>query len=209
MKKQEKTELTRERIIRAAVQEFGTNGYALTTVNAICGNHAIAKGLLYHNFKGKDGLYLACVSLCFDEVIAYLKTRDVRNDLQEYMQARFRYFSEHPLWARIFFEAVLQPPAALSDSIKIIKEEFDEFNRSVYRAALSRLPLREGVTEADAMEYYESMQEMFNGYYNSPAYEGKGLESAMADHECRLAKILDFMLYGIAERKRDSAPSLK
>ena len=37
MRQEEKTELTRERILQAAMQEFGTNGYAATKVNAICG----------------------------------------------------------------------------------------------------------------------------------------------------------------------------
>ena len=45
------------------------------------------------------------------------------------------------------------------------------------------------------------MQEMFNGYYSSPAYAGKDFQTIMADHEERLAKLVDFMLYGIAERR--------
>ena len=44
----------------------------LSTLNAICSNHGISKGLLYHNFAGKDGLYLACVSYCFSDVTEYL-----------------------------------------------------------------------------------------------------------------------------------------
>ena len=33
MRQEEKTELTRERILQAAMQKFGTNGYAATKVN--------------------------------------------------------------------------------------------------------------------------------------------------------------------------------
>ena len=57
---------------KAAIQELGTNGYTASTLNAICSNHGISKGLLYHNFTGKDGLYLACVSHCFSDVTEYL-----------------------------------------------------------------------------------------------------------------------------------------
>lgn len=46
MRQEEKIELTRERILQAAMQEFGTNGYAATKVNAICGKYGIPKGLL-------------------------------------------------------------------------------------------------------------------------------------------------------------------
>lgn len=61
MKKAEKTERTKERILQAAMEEFGRKGYAAATIGAICSEHGIAKGLLYHNFVGKDDLYLACV----------------------------------------------------------------------------------------------------------------------------------------------------
>ena len=53
MKKEEKTELTKKKILAAALQEFGTNGYRGASLNAIC-ESGIPKGLLYHNFKNKD-----------------------------------------------------------------------------------------------------------------------------------------------------------
>ena len=46
MRQEEKTELTRERILQADMQEFGANGYAATKVNTICGKSGIPKGLL-------------------------------------------------------------------------------------------------------------------------------------------------------------------
>lgn len=199
MKKEDKTERTKERIIQAAMQEFGTNGYAAATIGAICSGHSIAKGLLYHNFKSKDILYLACVSRCFSEVTAYLKAQNIGADLHRYMERRLVYFFEHPLCARIFFEAVLQPPASLKAEIKACKSCFDAFNRSVYQTALSGMTLRSGVTLEDALAYYEIMQEMFNGYFSSPSYAGKDLKTLVTEHENTLAQMLDFMLYGIVE----------
>lgn len=203
MKQEEKTELTKERILQAAIQEFGTNGYAASTLNAICSNHGISKGLLYHNFAGKDGLYLACVSHCFSDVTEYLKDKDIQDDLEKYMRMRFQYFSQYPRYARIFFEAMLQPPAALSTQIRELRKDFDSLNRKIYQTALSKVTLREGVTETDAIEYYEIMQEMFNGYFSSPAYAGKDFQRLMVDHEEKLPKMLNFMLYGIGERRTE------
>ena len=62
MKKEEKTELTKKKILSAALQEFGSNGYRGASLNAIC-ESGTPKGLLYHNFKNKDALYLSCVKL--------------------------------------------------------------------------------------------------------------------------------------------------
>lgn len=200
MKKQEKTELTRERILQAALAEFGDHGYRMASLNAICSGHDISKGLLYHNFTGKDGLYLACVSRCFECVTQALREQALRADLEEYMGLRLAYFSRHPRTARIFFEAVLQPPPALAEEIRVRKAEFDRFNRQFYQEALARLPLRAGVTREDAMAYFEIMQEMFNGYFSSPAYSGTDFQALITDHENQLSKILMLMLYGIAER---------
>ena len=36
MKKEEKTELTKERILTAAMEEFGEKGYAAAALNNIC-----------------------------------------------------------------------------------------------------------------------------------------------------------------------------
>lgn len=55
MKQEEKTRLTRERILSAAINEFGTKGYEKANINSVSGA-GIAKGLIYHNFSGKgDG----------------------------------------------------------------------------------------------------------------------------------------------------------
>ena len=114
------------------------------------------------------------------------------------MGLRYRFFSENPGLSQVFFEAVLQPPRHLVQAIRERKAEFDAFNQEIYCRALEKLTLRQGVTQQEALEYYTIVQEMFNGYFASPAYEGASLSDKVQDHEAKLARILDFMLYGIA-----------
>lgn len=45
MKQEEKTRLTRERIINAGIKEFGSKGYAGASINSVS-DSGIAKGLL-------------------------------------------------------------------------------------------------------------------------------------------------------------------
>lgn len=89
----------------------------------------------------------------------------------------------------------------LSAQIRTLRKTLDAFNRGIYRAALSKMTLREGISEADAIEYYEIMQEMFNGYFSSPVYADKDFRDLVSDHEERLSKLLNMMLYGIGERR--------
>ncbi len=199
MKKEEKTELTKEKIITAAIEEFGTKGYAASSLNSICKNFNISKGLIYHNFENKDKIYLSCISKCFLEVIKYLESENIEGDLHRYMELRFAFFSKYPLYARLFFEAVLEPPSKLINEIKEIKKGFDELNKKIYKSALKTLNLRTGITEKDALEYYELMLEMFNGYFSSSAYANTDFTMMISDHEQKLKKILNFMIYGIAK----------
>ena len=72
MKKEEKTELTRKRILAAAMKEFGENGYQGASLNRIC-DIGIPKGLLYHNFENRDALYLACLEQSFATFTGFLR----------------------------------------------------------------------------------------------------------------------------------------
>lgn len=49
------------------------------------------------------------------------------------------------------------------------------------------------------MQYFKLMQDMFNEYFSSPIFRELSFSDTMAAHEQELLKILDYMLYGIAE----------
>lgn len=199
MKKAEKTQMTIQRIMDAAMREFGAHGYDGASINDICKNHDISKGLIYHNFSGKDELYLLCVGRVFDEFAAHLKSHAMDGSTRAYMDLRYQFFSARPLASRIFFEAVLQPPAALAAQIRARKAALDKINLEIYRAVLRGLTLRPGVDERDAIAYFSMTQEMFNGYFSSPAYTGAAFDDVVQNHEAWLGKMLEFMLYGIAK----------
>ncbi len=199
MRQEEKTERTRQKILAAAMEEFGANGYAGASLNTICGT-GIAKGLLYHNFENKDALYLACVGQCLSELTETLKAADIGNDLQKYMNVRLRFFQEHERQANLFFEAILQPPGDLRQEIAALHRELDQLNIQIYERILDSLPLRKDVTREEATVYFSLMQNMFNGYFSSDFCLGQTFAELTATHEANLTKLLDFMLYGIAER---------
>ena len=94
MKKEIKTELTKEKILSAAMMEFGTKGYAGGSLNSVC-SAGIAKGLLYHNFKNKDALYLACAERCLERLMEHLKKENVCSDVHHYMETRLQFFQEN------------------------------------------------------------------------------------------------------------------
>jgi AcrR family transcriptional regulator len=202
MRKEEKTQLTRERILNAAMAEFGEKGYSGGSLNNICST-GIPKGLLYHNFENKDAIYLACIRQCFSAFTAFMRQQNPALNPDEYMKTRLHFFQENGSAARLFFEAILQPPLHLKEEIEEAKKDFDALNCEIYKNILSTVTLRSDVTEQEAMKYFSLMQYMFNGYFSSPAYTQMAFSDVMAAHEVNLSKLLDFMLYGIAERRKD------
>ena len=85
------------------------------------------------------------------------------------------------------------------DELEEIRKEFNELNEKLYLQILSEVRMRPGVSKEDALQYFSLMQNMFNGYFNSPAYMEVECETRLLMHENNLSKLLDFIIYGIAE----------
>lgn len=204
MKKQEKTQKTRERILDAAMKEFGTKSYDAASVNSICELGQIPKGLIYHNFKGKDELYLLCVKSCYDEMTVALKAqpfqiRNAKEGLQNFLMKRQKFFQENPYYANIFFNTVLQPPKHLSQELAEMRSGFEDFFSQCYLAILDCLTLREGITREMALEYFLMSSEAFNRYFQKKVEQNGDYRELIEDHEHRLSAIFDIMLYGVAK----------
>ena len=99
------------------------------------------------------------------------------------------------------FEALLTPPAHLRGDIAGIMQPLDSLNTGILRSALSKLTLRQGVDIEQAMQYFSMLQTMFNGYYGSPSMQTRSLEERIREHEKAMPAVIDFMLYGIAQKE--------
>lgn len=67
MNKTEEKAITRNRMIEAAIIEFGLHGYEGASTNQICAGASISKGLLYHYFKSKENLFAETLRYCMEE----------------------------------------------------------------------------------------------------------------------------------------------
>ena len=65
IRSEEKNQLTKRKIVDSALREFSKNGYMGCSVNDICRNGGVSKGIAYHYFDTKESLYLFCVEECF------------------------------------------------------------------------------------------------------------------------------------------------
>ena len=209
MKQSEKTKNTYNKILQAALQEFGEKGYDNASLNIICTKYNISKGLIYHNFKNKDELYLCTVKECFTKLVKYLKNEEYSSseyleNIKKLLASRQTFFEKFQNYGKIFFGAVLLPPKHLTQEIQEIRKEYDAFNIEKFKELLKKVKLRKGLTDEMAISYFLVYQEMFNGYFQNRIYNNEDLFSVSKEHDLKLLPILDVMLYGIIIEESDN-----
>ena len=199
MKKNEKTELTKNKIIAAAIIEFGTNSYKRATLNHICAA-GIPKGLLYHNYKNKEEIYMECVKKSFADLLMELNRLEENGSLKSYLNARLRFIKEKPYESNIIFEILIEDDSHHGDEIKKIKKELEDFNIKYFKHILEHITLRKGVSKKKAEDYFSFMQSAFNVYFAGEDFGVSSASERTKKHEEVLSEFLDMMLYGIVER---------
>ncbi|MCI7734826.1 MAG: TetR/AcrR family transcriptional regulator [Dysosmobacter sp.] len=202
MKREEKNQQTKRRIMDSALAEFAQQGYGASSVNTICSAQGISKGIIYHYFKTKDELYLACVEECFEQLTEFLRANSpakgtVESQLEGYFSARVDFFRTHPVYQPIFCEAVISPPAHLTAEIQARKQSFDDLNIAILENLLQPLPLRPGVTMAEVVDTFRRFQDFINA--NDQAAAINAQEFSLRDQRCK--KALNILLYGVIARE--------
>ena len=202
MTQKEKSKLTYDKITNASLKEFGTKSYEAASINNICVENNISKGLLYHHFKSKDELYLNCVKLCFDSITEFIsKTEfdftDINNFINQILSRRMKFFEFNPYFRNIFFYAIIRPPAHLNDKIIELKQPFTQLNYKLYEKILGKLTLRNGITFDEAINYIFAFENMFNSYFKIKASEHADFQNLIEQHESEIARFANIFLHGI------------
>lgn len=203
MKREEKNQQMRRRIMDSALAEFSKQGYGGSSINTICAAQDISKGIVYHYFETKDTLYLACVEECFQRLTEYVRANivaeqsGIEEQLENYFTVRMTFFQTYPAYQRIFCEAVITPPAHLVTEIRMCRQKFDDFNVQILEKLLTPLSLRPGISKTDVIETFRQFQDFINVRYQATATNGQSFET----HEEGCQKALNILLYGVIERK--------
>lgn len=202
MKREEKNHITKRRILDSALSEFSAKGYGASSINTICAAQNVSKGIVYHYFETKDALFLACVEECFQLLTEYIRVHmreqgSRENGMEDYFAIRTRFFHMHPVYQRIFCEAVISPPAHLREEIQKRKHEFDVLNIQILEQLLMPFTLRSGISKNEVIETFRLFQDFINIRYQMT----DGAEQKFEAREEKCCKALNILLYGVIERK--------
>ncbi|MFS0553349.1 TetR/AcrR family transcriptional regulator [Brevibacillus sp. 179-C9.3 HS] len=95
-------EPNKRKLLEAALIEFSTKGYERGSTNQIVHNAGVSKGMLFHFFGSKKGLFLAIVDACIEHFFAYIQARmevaphDFFERFLHVNQAKMALFAEEP-----------------------------------------------------------------------------------------------------------------
>lgn len=200
MTREEKNEISRQRILIAAIEEFGQNDYSLASTNSICKNHNISKGLMFHHFKNKDEIFLSCISKCINELVLYIKNNysltcdNLETNLENYFLIRQQFFQSNPYYSQIFNNTNINTPKHLIEIINNLKLQLKELNTDILKGILSNQSLKNEISEDEIIKLILN----FSDYLMTNQQEATN--NSYTHHVVTFIKML---FYGVIDSKED------
>lgn len=128
MKQLQRTDVSKEQIINAAIYEFGKYGFPYASQRRICEVGGFTNAVLLRQFDNLDALYLECVSTCYAQLHAHLQTFHLhpQDTLEDNLLRLHRcwqnFFRLSPEKLRIFIQARAVPPPGLKSRLNAVRK---------------------------------------------------------------------------------------
>ena len=121
---------------------------------------------------------------------------DTERQLEEYFAVRMSFFTEYPIYQRIFCEVMITPPTHLETKIQECKRNFDQLNIQILDKLLAPLSLRPPITKGEVIETFRQFQDFINIKYPVTEFEA---------HEQSCKRALNILLYGVIDRREQKS----
>lgn len=110
-KERERQRRQRE-FLETAEEIFSQKGFQGTTIQEISEKSEFAVGSIYHMFRNKDEIYTALLGMRMEEYLSKLEDsiegcRDPVEKIRTLIETKFRFFSEHKPFLRLFLDTTL------------------------------------------------------------------------------------------------------
>jgi AcrR family transcriptional regulator len=147
-----------QRILQAALEEFAAKDYASASTNTIVARARISKGLLFHYFNDKLGLYLYLLEhvaqKLYGDVMALidLENDDVFDLMQKTIEAKLGVANRSVLETRLYLRALTGdiPPQAKEALGQSVDQAYDTF--ALMTSLLNEDYLKEGLDKEKAVQ---------------------------------------------------------
>lgn len=118
------TERKREAILQAAIAEFRSSGFEITSMDKIAATAGVSKRTVYNHFPSKEALFAEILnrlwhSITAEQDVSYSCEKPLREQLQALLQAKLRMLADENFLdlARIAIAATIHSPERAQDMV--------------------------------------------------------------------------------------------
>jgi AcrR family transcriptional regulator len=192
---------TKERILQAAFAEFAANGLEGARVDTIAERAQANKGMIYHYYGNKEGLFQAVLERAYEEIRTReqdldMDGRDTEEAIRDLVAFTFNYFFERPEFIRLLNNENLYHAEHIRTSTRVaeLHSPFVEQLKSVLARGARRGTFR---TDVDPVQLYITIAGLSYFYFSNAStlgtIFGRDLLTSAARAE-RLAHITDVVI---------------
>jgi AcrR family transcriptional regulator len=187
-------------LFEAALSEFAEKGFARASTNEIARRAGISKGLAFHYYGSKKGLFLGVL----DRSIAHLikrfaelsPEREILDPFERIMErsvVKMRLSFEEPAMYKLIYDAFVAMPPELAPDLGRRYQAMVESGMAMMGSGVDPSLLREGVDPAKAMNLVMIFLEGWtNRYTEDFRRSGAGYEEVFSRVEELKAEALEY-----------------
>jgi len=119
--------------LETAEEVFARKGFHNATIQEISEESEFAVGSIYHMFRNKDEIYMDLLQVRMEEYISLLEEKIRNSDdpvetIQTLIETKYRYFSEHKPFLRLFLDTTLNSGWNLRmDGMEELRRRYEDF----------------------------------------------------------------------------------
>lgn len=159
----------KERVMRAAIEEFQACGFAKAKVEVIARNAGVAKGSIYQYFEDKKDLFLYSVTWAMEHFMKMIDRQTPLRDMDAYeyflagSRERLEMVRKEPLLVAFAIDFTLGRYGSLAEDIKReLNRVAEDYELSLIANGRKRGTIRQDLDEKILLLYFQGVTEKFN-----------------------------------------------
>lgn len=146
------------RILQAATDAFGQLGFAKTKTDQIAATAGVSKGLIFHYFGNKQGLYIDTFKTAYQRIYAHMDPHRWQDapGLAAMMSAAVKYEMKLQLAFPAEYRLMMQAYADLPHFPQPLQQQIQQETQAIsaeanriFREKIEQLPRRQGISVDD------------------------------------------------------------
>ena len=146
---------TKDKILNAALNEFGSKGYALASTNTMAKTALLSKGVFFKYFHSKAELFLACYKRELDRFLEAYNGFQVHLSDELFEQIidiliwKGQYAQDHPEASEVLLEGLANPPPEIKEQILESMIKLKDVSMATLFSKIQLHNLRDDLTPTD------------------------------------------------------------